>query len=78
MCPPSSAGSGSRFITARFTAIIAAKKSTLSSAAPKPDCASVSLPTSVIVETMPTGPLRSSTPAAPLKSICRLSRTMRT
>ena len=70
--PPSKAGIGSRFITARFTASSAAKKKICRQASP---AVSASEPTWVMVETMPTGPLISSMDAPPVRISFRLRRT---
>ena len=73
--PPSRAGRGSRFITARFTAIMAARYAIFRTAAAVEP---LFWPTSVMTVTMPTGPLMSLTPAWPVNSICSDRRTMRT
>ena len=72
--PPSRAGRGSRFITARFTAMKAPKYRTFKIPSM---VLSAAFPVSEITETIPTGPDISRNPAWPLNSICRLSRTIR-
>ena len=72
---------GKRFITARFTAMRAAKLAMLRMAASVPfwswasACCWDSIPTSVMVETMATGPPTSSMEAPPVTSCRRLNHT---
>ena len=73
--PPSSAGMGRRFITARLMAMKATRLITFCTA-----CMGVAdwLPTSPMVLTIPMGPERSRKPTAPRIRSPRLNQTMRT